>query len=102
MPFTFTHYTYLGVYLLIPVVMSICSRERPLRLHAYAVLLAIILYACALQARYLLLMAIAVGSYALIYQITAQVQGAKHTGRLAAYVILSGALLLTLVYTTSP
>ena len=102
MPFTFTHYTYLGVYLLIPVVMSICSRERPLRLHAYAVLLAIVLYACALQARYLLLMAIAVGSYALIYQITAQVQGAKHTGRLAAYIILSGALLLTLVYTTSP
>ena len=102
MPFTFTHYTYLGVYLLIPVVMSICSRERPLRLHAYAVLLAIVLYACALQARYLLLMAIAVGGYALIYQITAQVQGAKHTGRLAAYVILSGALLLTLVYTTSP
>ena len=102
MPFTFTHYTYLGVYLLIPVVMSICSRERPLRLHAYAVLLAIVLYACALQARYLLLMAIAVGGYALIYQITVRVQGAKHTGRLAAYVILSGALLLTLVYTTSP
>ena len=102
MPFTFTHYTYLGVYLLIPVVMSICSRERPLRLQAYAVLLAIVLYGYALQARYLLLMAVAVGGYALLYQITARIQGAQHTGRLAAYVILSGALLLTLVYTTSP
>ncbi|MDD6928693.1 MAG: polymerase [Bacteroidales bacterium] len=102
MPFTFTHYTYLGVYLLIPVVMSICSRERTLRLHAYAVLLAIVLYGYALQARYLLLMAVAVGGYALLYQITARIQGAKHTGRLAAYAILSGALLLTLVYTTSP
>lgn len=102
MPFTFTHYTYLGVYLLIPVVMCICSRERPLRLHAYAVLPAIVLYAFALQARYLLLMAITVGVYALIYWITARIQGVKHTGRLAAYVILSGALLLTLIYTTSP
>lgn len=102
MPFTFTHYTYLGIYLLIPVVMSICSRERTLRLQAYAVLLAIVLYAYALQARYLLLMAVAVGGYALLYQITARIQGVKHMGRLAAYVILSGALLLTLVYTTSP
>lgn len=102
MPFTFTHYTYLGVYLLIPVVMCICSRERPLRLHVYAVLLAIVLYAFALQARYLLLMAITVGVYALIYRITARIQGVKHTGCLAAYVILTGALLLTLIYTTSP
>ena len=102
MPFTFTHYTYLGVYLLIPVVMCICSRERTLRLHVYAVLLAIVLYAFALQARYLLLMAITVGVYALIYRITARIQGVKHTGCLAAYVILTGALLLTLIYTTSP
>lgn len=102
MPFTFTHYTYLGVYLLIPVVMNICSRERSQRLHAHAVLLVSLLYACALQSRYLLLMAIAVEGYALIYRITARIQGAKHTGRLAAYVMLSGALLLTLIYTTSP
>lgn len=101
MPFQNTHYTYLGVYLLIPVVMTICSSSRSLRKTAQWVLIAIAIYACVNQARYVLLMAIAVEGYALTNGIQRRL---KHTPKptVGAYLMLAGAILLTLVYNLLP
>lgn len=101
-PFLHTHYTYLGLYLLIPVVMTICSRHRLTRHTARWVLLGIALYACILQARYVLLMTLVVGGYALIYGLLRWLKGLELKRDVAAYLVLAGAILLTLIYTTSP
>lgn len=100
MPFTFTHYTYLGIFLLIPIVMTMRSSSRSLRLHAECLLLGVILYACALQARYLLLMALLLVGYAIASRLLDWIKRPKPT--LLPYLMLVGSILLTLIYTTSP
>lgn len=100
MPFTFTHYTYIGFFLLTPIVMTMRSSSRSLRLQAECLLLGIILYACALQARYLLLMALLLLGYAVACHILDWIKQPKPT--LLPYLMLVGSILLTLIYTTSP
>ena len=101
MPFTFTHYTYLGIFLLTPIVMTIRSSNRSLRLHAWCLLLGVIPYACALQARYLLLMTILLVVYAVAGKLLDRVKVARRRPRLVPYLMLAGALLFTIAYTTS-
>lgn len=102
MPFTFTHYTYLGVFLLTPIVMTIRSSSRSLRLQAECLLLGVILYACALQARYLLLMALLLVAYAVACKLLDWGGITRRQPNLMPYLMLAGAILFTCVYTTSP
>ena len=101
MPFTFTHYTYLGIFLLTPIVMTIRSSNRSLRLHAWCPLLGVIPYACALQARYLLLMTLLLVVYAVACKLLDWVRVTRRQPRLVPYLMLAGALLFTIAYTTS-
>ena len=101
MPFTFTHYTYLGIFLLTPIVMTIRSSNRSLRLHAWCLLLGVIPYACALQARYLLLMALLLVAYAVAGKLLDRVKVTRRQPRLVPYLMLAGAILFTIAYTTS-
>ena len=101
MPFTFTHYTYLGIFLLTPIVMTIRSSNRSLRLHAWCLLLGVIPYACALQARYLLLMTLLLLVYAVACKLLDWVKVTRRQPRLVPYLMLAGALLFTIAYTTS-
>lgn len=102
MPFTFTHYTYLGVFLLTPIVMTIRSSSRSLRLQAECLLLGVILYACALQARYLLLMALLLVAYTVACKLLDWGGITRRQPNLMPYLMLAGAILFTCVYTTSP
>lgn len=103
MPFTFTHYTYLGVFLLTPIVMTIRSSRRSLRLQAECLLLGVILYACALQARYLLLMTLLLVVYAVVCHLLDWIKVTRRQPHLVVtYLMLAGASLFTIVYTTSP
>lgn len=102
MPFTFTHYTYLGVFLLTPIVMTIRSSSRSLRLQAECLLLGVILYACALQARYLLLMALLLVAYAVACKLLDWGGITRRQPNLMPNLMLAGAILFTFVYTTSP
>ena len=102
MPFTFTHYTYLGVFLLTPIVMTIRSSSRSLRLQAECLLLGVILYACALQARYLLLMALLLVAYAVACKLLDWGGITRRQPNLMPYLMLAGAILFTCVYNTSP
>ena len=102
MPFTFTHYTYVGIFLLTPIVMTIRSSSRSLRLQAECLLLGVILYAYALQARYLLLMALLLVAYAVACKLLDWVKVTRRQPYLMSYLMLAGAILVSLVYTTSP
>ena len=102
MPFTFTHYTYLGVFLLTPIVMTIRSSSRSLRLQAECLLLGVILYACALQARYLLLMALLLVAYTVACKLLDWGGITRRQPNLMPYLMLAGASRFTCVYTTSP
>lgn len=101
MPFTFTHYTYLGIFLLTPIVMTIRSSNRSLRLHAWCLLLGVIPYACALQARYLLLMTLLLVVYAVACKLLDRVKVTRRQPRLVPYLMLVAAILFTIAYTTS-
>ena len=101
MPFTFTHYTYLGIFLLTPIVMTIRSSNRSLRLHAWCLLLGVIPYACALQARYLLLMTLLLLVYAVACKLLDWVKVTRRQLCLVPYLMLAGAILFTIAYTTS-
>lgn len=101
MPFTFTHYTYLGIFLLTPVLMTIRSSNRSLRLHAWCLLLGVIPYACALQARYLLLMTLLLVVYAVACKLLDWVKVTRRQPLLVPYLMLAAAILFTFAYTTS-
>ena len=101
MPFTFTHYTYLGIFLLTPIVMTIRSSNRSLRLHAWCLLLGVIPYACALQARYLLLMTLLLVVYAVACKLLDWLKVTRRQPHLVPYLMLVGAILFTIAYTTS-
>lgn len=102
MPFTFTHYTYLGIFLLTPIVMTMRSSRRSLRIQAGCLHLGVILYACALQARYLLLMSLLLLGYAVACHILDWIKAIRPKPTLVPYLMLVGSILLTLIYTTSP
>lgn len=103
MPFTFTHYTFLGILLLTPIVMTMRSSDRSLRIQAECLLLGVILYACALQARYLLLMALLLVAYAVVCRLLDWLKVTRRKPHLVVtYLMLAGSILFTIVYTTSP
>lgn len=103
MPFTFTHYTFLGILLLTPIIMTMRSSDRSLRIQAECLLLGVILYACAFQARYLLLMTLLLVAYAVVCRLLDWLKVTRRKPHLVVtYLMLAGSILFTIVYTTSP